>query len=127
MYMGGVIALVVIIRGFQQEKFTLVYGMHLVLGSLFFYLLFRTGYLGYQVSKGKEYLASSHKRMARRTLWFLTLTLIAGIIAFLSHQKKSVNELPKKLAVTEYRSSDTQFFILLCWRNIMVIHPSLIE
>lgn len=89
MIFGVIIFVVVTIRGFaNKETFTVAYAVHLLAGFPFFYLIFRTGYLGHR-SKTDVTFARRHRRCARLTATLLAITLVIGLIATLSHRNKS--------------------------------------
>lgn len=90
MILGIIIFVTVTIRGFaNKEPFNLAYAIHLLVGLPFFYLIFRTGYLGHK-AKNDPSFGKQHRRCARLTAILLAITLLVGIIATLSHQRKSV-------------------------------------
>ena len=90
MAVGVIIFIVVSIRGFaNKETFNLAYAVHLLSGFPFFYLIFRTGYLGH-TSKYDSRYAKRHRRVAKITAILLAITLLVGTVATLSHKKKSV-------------------------------------
>lgn len=88
-FTGVVLAIVVIIRGFndviKKGEITFIYGVHLFFGLLFFIFLFSTIKLGIKVAKKEVYFKSRHRRHAKATSFFLLLTLGMGIFLVLSH------------------------------------------
>jgi len=85
MILGIIIFVTIAIRGYYKETaMTWIYALHLASGFPFFFVLFRTGYLGYKSQTDAKYVRS-HRRYARVTLLLLIATLVIGIISFFSH------------------------------------------
>jgi uncharacterized membrane protein len=84
--LGVILAIVITIRGLANgEKFTFMYGVHLVLGFFFLFFLFKTIQLGIKVANKQVHLTDLHKRYAWATLLSIVTTIGVGIFSFLSH------------------------------------------
>ncbi len=80
LFFEGVIAVTVTIRGMQQEVFTPVYILHLIVGGLFFLAISATGVTGF-MSKKNTAVVYLHKFFAWVTFWVLLLTILLGIFS----------------------------------------------
>ncbi len=77
---GFLIIVLVSIRGAKQETMSVIYAIHLALGSLFFFFLFLTAIFGF-ASRTKVFYVHSHQKAGKLTLWFLLGTLVLGIFS----------------------------------------------
>ncbi len=85
LFFEGVIAMTVTIRGMQQEIFTPVYILHLIVGGMFFLVITATGITGF-ISKRNTAIVYLHKFFAWATFWVLILTILLGIFSKLLSQ-----------------------------------------
>lgn len=84
MGIGALLAVLVTVRGLQQESVGFLYALHLLSGGAFFAALFTSGILGWRARGGKRF-ARTHHFVGKVTLATLFATLVVGVISRLSH------------------------------------------
>jgi geranylgeranyl pyrophosphate synthase len=88
MLFGVLILLLITIRGYTKEtSMTALYVIHLIIGFIFFFSLFMTGFTGYKLRKKKASYKKFHSRYAKATFISLLCSVAFGIISYLSHNK----------------------------------------